>query len=129
MDLNRFNSIAGIMERKSTSISELVVNQAYAIEDIRKAVTKFGDKVIVDLQDNIYCNLPARVSKDLLKNDEQGLKEFKEKVEVSNMSIRRLQGRWNPVEFIITLPDDNINALEQDEKAQGGVEEAAGGSK
>lgn len=99
MDIKKLNSIAGYTERKCKPISELVVNQAYVIEAIKRVTMKYGDKVVIDLQDNAYCYLPARICKELLRNDQQGLIEFGEQLEVSNVSIKRLSGRSNPVEF------------------------------
>lgn len=94
-------------------LSALNVNQQYAIVDIRRAKTKYGEKVVVDLIDpeeaeNIFCYLPTRVSKKLLTEDEAGLTEFLQQLQNSKMAMRRLaaMGTWMPVEFIIVLPVD-----------------------
>lgn len=139
MDLKKLNSISKFIWRKCKLISELVVNQAYMVEDIRKVTTKYGDRVIIDLQDEVYCYLPTRISKELLGNDQQGLTEFSAQLEVSKMSMKSLPGRSSHVEFIIILPDDDIDCFvdDNDQKpqdgagssnAQGGAEKVAGGS-
>lgn len=116
MNLEKLNAIGRAKEQRTVkALSELELDQLYLIENIRKANTKFGEKIIVDLENKIYCYLPARVGKELLANNEEGLIEFKEQLEVSNISMRRLKGRWNPVEFVITLPDDDdFSTLEND---------------
>lgn len=107
MDLEKLNIISRANhQRTCKTISDLQVDQLYMIENIRKCNTKFGEKVVVDLENQIYCYLSSRVSKELLSNDEEGFTEFKKQLEVSNISMRRLQGRWNPVEFVMILPDD-----------------------
>lgn len=50
MDFNRWNTVGRGEERSLKKISELVVNQPYRIEDIRKTTTKYGEKVTVSLE-------------------------------------------------------------------------------
>lgn len=50
-------------------ISDLEINRCYIVEAVKKVVTKYGEKIIVELENNIYCYLPARVSKELLANN------------------------------------------------------------
>lgn len=130
MNLEKLNAVGrGQNQRTCKALKELVPDQLYEIENIRKANTKFGEKVIVDLKDDIYCYLPERVSKQLLFEDEAGFVEFKEQLKRSEISIRRLKGRWNPVEFVISLPDEDFGALENVEgiNNQAQAENAAGG--
>ena len=121
MNLEKLNVVGRAQDYKTCkALSDLVLDQLYVIENIRKANTKFGAKVIVDLKDNFYCYLPARVSKELLSQDEAGLNEFKEQLECSEVSIRRLKGRYNPIEFVINLLDENFGDLDDENVAVNG---------
>ena len=71
----RLNSVANNL-RTLKKISELQIDHLYIIEGIRKTTTKYGDKVVVELEGHIYCYLPARVSKELLTNDDAAFKDF-----------------------------------------------------
>ena len=104
MDLQKLNSIAQI--KQLYKISELDPEVRYRIEHIKKVTTRFGDRVIVELEGNIYCYLPTRISAELLSNGERGLTEFREQLAVSTIKMHRLVGLWNPVQFIIdNVPD------------------------
>lgn len=106
MNFDRLNAVAKGEHRTVKKISELVLNQLYSIQNIRKATTRYGEKVIVDIEDDVYCYLPARVGKELLADGEEGLREFLSQLEVSEVCIRRIEGRFNPIEFLIKLPED-----------------------
>lgn len=97
----RLNSVANNL-RTLKKISELQINRLYIIEGLRKITTKFGEKVIVELEDHVYCYLPARVSKELLANDEAVFKDFQTRLETTSVSLRRLDGPYNPIEFVAT---------------------------
>ena len=97
------NAIAKGNQRKLTKISDLEIDQAYVIENIKKIKTQYGDKVIVELASNIYCYLPSRVSKAFLENEEEDLIEFQERLTLTPISLRRLKGEYNPIEFLISL--------------------------
>lgn len=112
MDFQRLNNLA--KGYTCVPISELNLDKQYAIENIRKVkTTEYGEKVVVDLEGDIFSYLPRRISLDLLANDEKGLKQFQEQLEFSNILFRRLpgRGRWNPVEFITVFPDDPTNLI------------------
>lgn len=100
MDFVKLNSIAKCSQRQILKISELVEDRLYSIEDIRKINTQFGEKVIVDLESNTYCYLPARVSKALLQNNEEQLMHFQKELKKSPYSLRKLEGDFTPIEFL-----------------------------
>lgn len=106
MNFDKLNMVAKGCHRTVKKISELIVNQLYSVQSIRKVKTQYGEKVVVDIGEDIYCYLPARVGKELLANGEEGLNEFLSQLEVSEVCMRPLGGRFNPVEFVIKLPDD-----------------------
>lgn len=111
MDLQKLNSIAQI--KQLCKISELDPEVRYTIEHIKKVTTRFGDRVVVELEGSIYSYLPTRVSTELLSNGERGLTEFQEQLAVSTIKIRRLVGPWNPVEFLIDNVPDGAPANEE----------------
>lgn len=69
MNFDRLNSVARGSKKMLKRIAELEVNVLYSIEAIRKVETKYDDKVVVNLNNDIFCYLPCRVSEDLLDND------------------------------------------------------------
>ena len=92
--------------RSVKKISELDLDRLYSIEGIRKSTTKYGDKVVVNLEGNIMCYLPARVSKELLSDEEAGLVDFEALLQSTSVSLRRLDGPYNSIEFVVNLPED-----------------------
>ena len=80
-------------------VCELELNRPYLIEGLMTSTTKYGTKVTADLEGNLYCYLPCRVSRDLLANDEQQLKTFQQQLLESAVTLKCIEGRWNPIEF------------------------------
>lgn len=76
MDFAKLNSIAAGSSRTLKKIADLDFGQLYMIEEIKKVHTKYGDKVVVDLYENICCYLPSRLSKYLLQDEEAALVEL-----------------------------------------------------
>lgn len=111
MDFSKWNLIAKCEPRNLKKISELEIGQLYIIEDIKKYITKYGDKVAVNLEGNIYAYLPAKLSDALLKNEEAGVKEVQEELTKTGMYLRRLEshGRSNAVEFVSFSPEPSFD--------------------
>ena len=108
MDFRKLNSIAKLKRRTLRKISDLDLEVDYNIENIRKVATKYGEKVVVDLEENSCCYLPHRVSNELLSEDERGFQGFKEQLKESTVKLRRLDGQWNPIRFIVAGPQENV---------------------
>ena len=102
MDFNKWNTIGKGEQRTLKKISELEIDRTYVLQSIQRTATKYGDKITVGLQGNIYCYLPAKLSDSLLANDEAGLQEIRKEQEKLSVGSRRLpqRGRFNPVEFV-----------------------------
>lgn len=115
MDFNRWNRIAHGESRTMKRISELAMNRLYRIEGIQKTITKYGEKITVNLEGKIFCYLPAKLSEALLSEEEVGLLEVQAELKIGPINLRRLEpiGRSNPVEFVPDIPDmadlDNVN--------------------
>lgn len=110
MNFEKLNTIAKGDQRTVKKIADLQLNRLYEIEHIRKShTTNYGDKVVIDITDEknekVYCYLPKRVGESLLANGGEELKEFQSQMEVGTIRIRRLEGRWNPVQFVSEFPD------------------------
>lgn len=99
MDFDSLNTIARGSQRNLKKISELELNHPYLIERVLKVTTKYGPKVTADLEGNVFCYLPCRVSKELLDNDEKQLKAFQEGLISHIVTVQRIEGRWNPIRF------------------------------
>lgn len=102
MDFNKWNSFGKGEQRTLKKVSDLEINRTYLLQCIHKTITKYGNKITVGLEGDIYCYLPAKLSEALLANDEAGLQEVKEEQEKGTVGLRRLpqRGRFNPVEFV-----------------------------
>ena len=111
MDFERLNAIAKGVRRTMKRVSELELNRPYLIEGLVRATTKYGTKVTADLEGNIYCYLPCRVSRDLLANEEQQLRIFQQQLQDTTVTLKRIDGRWNPIEFGFPVPDEAQNNL------------------
>lgn len=117
MDFERLNNVA--KGPTCVPIAELDLDRRYQICDIRKVRTReYGEKVVVDLEGDIFSYLPNRLSVDLLQNNEAELKKFQQQLETATVFLYRLpgKGRWHPIEFEVQYPDDPGN--------QGAPEEA-----
>lgn len=117
MDFERLNNVA--KGPTCVPIAELDLDRKYQICDIRKVRTReYGEKVVVDLEGDIFSYLPNRLSVDLLQNNEAELKKFQQQLETATVFLYRLpgKGRWHPIEFEVQYPDDPGN--------QGAPEEA-----
>ena len=105
MNFQKLNAVAKPEQRDVTKIADLDPEKPYTIEKILKVTTKkYGEKVIVELEGNLVCYLPARVSKDLLADEEHGLNKFVEQLEVLVVKIKLLEVLWHPLEFIVEPP-------------------------
>lgn len=79
-------------------LSELSLEKDYRITGVRKATTKFGSRIIVDVEETFSCFLPARYAKAFAENSslfEQMVKASKD----CNLCMRYKGGQYNDVEF------------------------------
>ena len=110
MNFDRLNVARG-GQRTLKRVSELEVDRPHLIAGLVKATTKYGTKVTADLEGNIYCYLPCRISRDLLANDEEQLKIFQQQLLETAVTLKRMEGRWNPIEFGFPAPDQAANNI------------------
>ena len=61
MDYTKWNKIGRGEDRSVKKITELELDRLYRIESIRKTSTKYGEKVTICLEGNIFCYLPAKL--------------------------------------------------------------------
>lgn len=111
MALERLNLLAkGGAKRALKKISELEFDRVYVIESVHKTVSKFGPQVTVNLEGDIFCYLPRKVSDSMLENGEINFIEFKEQLNSVTVGLKRLPnlGRYHPVEFLIIEPEYHV---------------------
>lgn len=111
MNYNKWNKIGKSEPNTLKKISDLELGQLYVIREIRKTMTKYGEKVTVSLDGDVYCYLPAKLSHALLQNQEEGMKEIQQELAQGVLHLRRLEGRGraNAVEFVGSNPDDCLS--------------------
>lgn len=73
------------------SLKDLEVNKRYIVNDVRKANTKFGPKVLLTLEDSFRIFLPARINKLLINNGEV-YKNFESDIIVKGIYFKYLGG-------------------------------------
>lgn len=109
--MDQINAIAMGEQRTIRKIADLVVDQPYVIEAVRKVATVYGDKIVLDLANNEYLYLPARLNTLMLKDEEAWYNEFQQNLTTGSKSIVRLPGKlgrsW-PIQFINTPVDGNV---------------------
>lgn len=103
MDFSKLNVVARSGLRDLKRIFELELNRLYEIEEVKKVMTKYGEKFVVYVKDNMICFLLTRVSNELLSDKEAGLIEFQERLTTTLVSLRRLDGPYNSIEFVVSL--------------------------
>lgn len=64
------NTLAKTPGLPAKSLKELEVDHQYAISDVRKTFTKYGEKVKMTLDDSFIVYLPSKVNKYLIDNPE-----------------------------------------------------------
>lgn len=99
MDFTTLNKVGkGEDFLPTKKMSDLEVGQEYQITDVRTAKTKFGQRVIAELNGEFSVFLPARVAKAFLK-DEQSLEKMIELSGAEKLFMTYLGGPYNAVTF------------------------------
>lgn len=114
--------------REIKKMQDFAVNKRIPVQSLRKAQTRYGLKVSALLHPNFYTYLSNKVSCALLDNKERNMKALNAAIEKGDkVFIRRLEGMWNPIEFIVELQtetdsedmdDDDRDEVEADEEEE-----------
>lgn len=70
LSMDLLNALAKTPSLPTKSLKELEVNKQYAINDVRRTFTKYGEKVKLTLEDSFIVYLPSKVNKYLVENQE-----------------------------------------------------------
>ena len=99
MDLTKLNKVARSKEFLPTKkMSEMELDTDYLITDVKKAETRYGDKVLVYINNQFNVFLPLRMSRTLLDNPEL-YEQFQNGVESGSLKMRFLGGKYFQCEF------------------------------
>lgn len=70
MNFERINRVlSSTSGRELTKLSDLEVGRFYRVDNIRKVDTRYGPKVVADIENNQYVYLPARASEEILMDE------------------------------------------------------------
>ncbi|XP_043481817.1 uncharacterized protein LOC122510922 [Leptopilina heterotoma] len=92
MDFQKVNA-TGRMERflPTKPLSELTVNELYNVTKINKVQTKYGSRIVVDLDATFTTFLPARFSK-LFEDDPTSFTMMEEAVQSEKLRLKYIDG-------------------------------------
>ena len=68
MDLSGLNKLADGSYLPTMKISELEIDRHYMVTSLKSVMTRFGEKVVATLDEEIQIFLPSRVCEALNKN-------------------------------------------------------------
>ncbi|XP_043473488.1 uncharacterized protein LOC122505742 [Leptopilina heterotoma] len=99
MDFQKVNA-TGCMERflPTKPLSELTVNELYNVTKINKVQTKYGSRIVVDLDATFTTFLPARFAK-LFDADPTSFTMMEEAVQLEKLRLKYIGGKFNVIEF------------------------------
>ncbi|XP_043463982.1 uncharacterized protein LOC122499599 [Leptopilina heterotoma] len=100
MDLEKVNAVGrldGFLPTKP--LSELDSNGRYVVTKMKKVQTKYGPRIIVELDANFVTYLPSRLAKHFDEEGSNSLKLMQEAVSTKNLQLQYLGGPYNNVQF------------------------------
>ena len=102
MDFATLNKVARLDEMLPTKkMSDLELNVDYLISEVKEVKTRYGDKLLVCINNEFNVFLPLRLSKTLTENPEL-YEQFKTGVESGSLQMRFLGGKFFKCEFIVS---------------------------
>lgn len=99
MDLEKVNAVGrfeGYLPTKS--LSELAKNGIYDVTKIKKVQTKYGPRIIVEMNADFISYLPSRFAKHF-EEDPNSLEMMQEAAAAKQLQMKYLGGTYNIVEF------------------------------
>ena len=98
MFLNKINAIAQYQENYR-KVSEMIIDQDYIVLKLQLKETRYGGRIMVQLQEFGFVFLPPRIY-NTLADDQNMQKDMKDLIDRKKLGVRYLGGRFNAVEFI-----------------------------
>lgn len=80
MDFSALNKVGATDWLPKKSLSELTVDEIYAVTQLKQVTTKYGRKVVAELRTEFQIFLPTRICEAILKNK----KFFEEMIEAAD---------------------------------------------
>lgn len=99
MDLDKVNAVGrfeGYLPTKS--MSELSKNGLYYVTKMKKVQTKYGPRIIVEIDADFITYLPSRFAKHF-EDDPNSLEMMQEAATAKQLQMKYLGGAYNIVEF------------------------------
>ena len=99
MDLTKLNKVARLDNMLPTKkMSELEMHTDYLISDVKEVKTRYGDKLLVTIDNEYNVFLPLRMSRTLL-DDPVLFEHFKKGVKSGSLRMQFLGGKFFQCEF------------------------------
>lgn len=99
MDCAKINKISeATCYLPTKTIAQLVLEQKYVVNGFKTAVTKYGTKIFVVLDEKYTISLPKRVSEAFMEDAEE-FKKYKDAAKSQRLSIKFHEGEWHPCTF------------------------------
>ena len=73
-------------------------DEVYLISKFREVQTKFGKRIVAQLNDKFLVFLPARIAK-LFEEDEKLFEDMKKAVKDGRLGLQYIGGSYNKLEF------------------------------
>lgn len=99
MDFSRINKVGKAAEFLPTKkMHELELEKDYKISNLRRVQTKWGSRIIIDIEDKFTCFLPTRFVK-LFEEDTTLFAEIQAAALNNNLLMQYFGSKFNNVEF------------------------------
>lgn len=100
MDFSKLNEVARLETLLPLKkLSDLEVYFEYRVSGVRRVKTKFGDKIVLDLEDSFTIFLPNRLTKALQEDEDLFQKVTTASKEI-RLHLRYLGGPYSQLEFV-----------------------------
>lgn len=106
MNLEEINKVGRVAKfLPTTKSAELVVNKDYIITDMKIVKTKFGNRILVELEEETTVFLPPRLTEALTKTSDT-FEDMKRRVDEKKLCLRSLGGEaYTKFEFVENKQD------------------------
>ncbi|KAK0076800.1 hypothetical protein PV326_010534 [Microctonus aethiopoides] len=102
MNFDKLNEVSRLNNFfRTKSWNELEVDKNYSVSGIKIVKTKFGDNIVLILDEEFEVFLPSRIKKYLL-NDRKQYELFTETTPEGKLTMRYIGGKYKNCEFSYT---------------------------
>lgn len=109
MDFTKLNEVSRMENNLPLKkINELEVRKTYVIKNLRMVQTKYGARVIVDIDDSFAVFLPARICKLLVEDKKLFDEMLNQSHQTPGLSFQYLGGQYHCLDFISKTIFDTV---------------------